>query len=168
MSTPAEQLGKFEPHVQNLFHIFFDEVGGAPLAGREQFEIAIESAALPNDSNEEIELPVGTQVLYYAGRLKPENMAVVCRDFVDSSTYAFIETWRSKVHNKTTARTGFKSEYAGTARIQLNGPDGVIREWKLTGIWPQALNRGAADMTSNDIIKLDVTFRYDLAIPTIF
>lgn len=168
MTTIADQFGKFEPLLQHKFRLFIDEVGGAPLAGREQFEISVQSAALPNSSAEVIEVPVGSEFVFYAGRVKPENMAITCRDLVDASVYSFIYNWYQKLHDTVSGRHGYRSEYAGTARIQMYGPDAVIREWKYINIWPQALNSGTGDMTSNDIVPIEVTFQYDKAIATIF
>lgn len=169
MPTLAEQLGKLEPLLSFKFRLFFDEVGGSPLQGREQCEIAVKSVTLPNESSEELEIPAGNEMLYYAGRYKPETMEVVCRDFVDASVYAFLKTWRRKVHDETTGLSGFKSQYSGTARLQQYDPaDKVIREYKLESIWPQALNSGNADQTSNDQVEITVTFRYDKAIATVF
>jgi hypothetical protein len=169
MPSLAQQLGKFEPLLSHEFRLFFDEVGGSPLQGREQCEIAVVTAAIPTESSEEIEIPAGNTVLYYAGRYKPESMAVTCRDYVDASVFAFLKSWRRKVHDESTGISGFKREYSGTARLQQYDPTGkVIREYKLIDIWPQQLNGGSADQSSNDPVQIEVTFRYDKAVSTVF
>lgn len=169
MATRAEQLGKFEPAVQNRFRIYFDEVGGSPLSGREECEICVQSSDLPKRSLEEIEVPVGTEVIYYGGRRKVEPLNVVFRDMFNSAAFSFLQNWSQRGHNESTGRRGYKSEYAGTARLQLLGVDDeVVREWKLINIWIQNFNPGQVDETSNDIVTIEIAFRYDKAIPTTY
>ena len=168
MPTIAEQVGKFEPLLSFRFRLFFDEIGGSPLQSSEQCEISVVSAVLPNESSEEIEVKAGGEVVYYAGGIKYENMEVVCRDSVDAAVYSFLKTWRRKVLDETTGLRGYKRNYAGTARIQQYDPlEVVVKEWKLMGIWPQAINSNTADNDSNDQMKINATFRYDKAIATI-
>lgn len=170
MATIAEQLGKFEPALKHRFRMYVDEVGGTPLAGREQFEIAVQSTGLPSKSMEEVELGVGTERIYYAWRIQYEPLTATIRDFINSASYAFMENWAQKIHEVSSGRRGYKSEYSGTARLQQLGVDDeVIKEWKLTGIWPQAFNAGDVDQTSsNEQVTFEITFRYDRATPTIF
>lgn len=165
----ADEIGKFEPLQSHKYKMFIDEVGGSALTGREQFEMAVKNLPFPTESNDEIEIGAGNERIYYAGRAQFEVTEVVCRDYVDAATYAFIKNWRKKVYDPTTSRIGYKSEYAGTARIQLFDPnDVVIREWKLKSIWPQTLTSGTGDQDGTDPVEISVSFRYDKAIATIY
>jgi hypothetical protein len=165
----ADTIGKFEPLRSNSFRFFVDEVGGIALAGRDQFEMAVKSLPFPSESNEELEIGAGNERIYYASRAQFEMAEIVCRDFVDAATYAFIKNWRKKVYDPVTSRVGYKSEYSGTARVQQFDPNNnVIREWKYKSIWPQTLNPGQGDQDGSDQVEINVSFRYDKVIATIY
>ena len=167
--TLAQQLGNFEPQSMHKFRLYFDEIGGSPLAGREAAEITIKSTNLPSKSLEEIAIPHGTEELFYAGRRANEPLNVTVRDYVDLDTFEFFENWSRLVHDDATGRRGFRSEYSGTARMQLLDPnDAVVREWELVNIWPQSFEAGEVDYSSSDHIEMGLTLRYDRAVPVTF
>lgn len=166
--SKADTLGKFEILASHRYLLFVDEVGGTPLAGHEQAEMAVKSAKLPTESSDEIEVGVGSERIYYAGKPLFEPIDLVFRDLVDASVFAFLKSWRLKCVDPATGRIGFKSEYAGTARLQLLDPnDSVIREWKLIGLWIQNLDPGQGDDEVSEGLEITATFRYDKAIATI-
>jgi len=160
----AEELGAFEPIKQHAFRMHILSTGiGSTLTG-DDFSLAIVEGFAPNESSEEIEINADNQKLYYAGRQTYEAGAVSVRDYVDADVANFIKAWRNLVFDPSNGTMGYKSEYAGVALIQQMDPKGVvIREWKLEGIWPQAVDFGQVSQDSIDPVRIALTFRYDKA-----
>lgn len=47
--------------------------------------------------------------------------------------------------------------------IMLSGCGDIIESWTLENCWPQVIKFGELDMTSSDIMKIDLTIKYDRA-----
>lgn len=159
--APAQ--GFFEP--QRTYNwsleIALDDVGDQLLImqGLETFEA-------PKESNEEIVLEYGNERRYVAGKALYETSALTLKDFVDQGVASAIIKWRRLVYNSETGSIGLARDYKKNADLTVIAPDQSSgRVFKLLGIWPQAVEYGAYDMTSSDKILINVTLRYDRMVP---
>jgi hypothetical protein len=129
---------------------------------------SLESAELPKEENEEIELHYASEVRYVAGKVKYETIPLVLKDFVDIGTANAIIKWRRQVQNAETGSTGLARNYKKNADLSIFAPNqSVTRIWKLIGVWPQKVEYGVLDMKENDKVDITVTLRYDRAVPSV-
>lgn len=159
----ADKIAQFEVVRSDRFRFYIDDVGGVLGAlGPADFEMSVEKMSLPTETSELIELVSGVETTKYAGKITWGEQSIIVRDFVDTTTAAFIRNWRLKVYDPDTGRVGYKKAYSGTARVQLLSPsDSVIREWKFLRIWPQEVAYGEVNLTTNDPVQITVKFAYD-------
>jgi len=165
----ATRLQSYEPVRQFDFEIDIALPGGSP--GGESIKISVESAFLPNVTNEEIELPYWNSRIWVAGKASYETGTLTLRDFVDAGTAATIWNWYQKVYDAGSfggasgGTIGRQSDYKATADVIAYsvGHDGgdEAGHWFLAGVWPTAVNFGTLDYTANDIVKIEVTLRYE-------
>jgi len=159
--------GNYEVQRQNNWYFEVDP----PSAGRNDtkrvIELALDIGFLPSESNEEIEIHFVNERVYVAGKPLYEAGTLSLKDYVDQPVAKAIVDWRTMVYNPATGAIGLAKDYKVDANIVLFAPDGTYkREWILRGAWPQAVNYGATlDMSSSDINKIEITIRYDKAIP---
>lgn len=86
---------------------------------------------------------------------------------VDIGIAAAIIRWRRQVYNPETGSIGLARDYKKNADLTLIAPDqSQVRIWKFVGMWPQAVKYGTYDMTTSDKVNVEVTLRYDKAIPS--
>ena len=160
----APQAGGFEPQRQANWTL---EIADPSIDVNDVIQFSLESGFLPSRSNEEIELHFGNERRYVAGKALYEAGTLVVKDFVDARTAKIVSDWQELVYNPATGVVGLASQYKKEANIVLFGPNGTGRRvWTLVGLWPQAVNFGSLDMTANDKVTIEMTMRYDVAIPT--
>lgn len=132
-----------------------------------KLRLAVDSAFLPSESNEEITLAYGNRNVYVAGKAAFETGSVSVKDFIGDDIEEIIEKWRSVVYNPATDSIGFSSAYKVDGSIYKCAPDGTKEAiWKLEGCWPTSVNYGSLDYNSSDIKKIEMTIRYDRAYMT--
>jgi hypothetical protein len=160
----APSKGFYEP--QRAFNwaleIALDDAGDQQLivTGLQSFEGV-------SESNEEIELQYANERRYVAGQASYEAAPLVLNDFVDIGVAAAIIRWSRQVYNPETGSIGLARDYKKNADLTLVSPDqSIVRVWKFIGMWPQMRKYGAVDMTSNDKVQIEVTLRFDKAIPS--
>ena len=155
----ASQEGGFEPQRQNHWLITFL---GLPFPGKETLELALKTGFLPNESNEEVEIPYMNTKVFVAGKYNVDAGSISFVDYVDMNTANIIKMWRKLIYDPSTGRMGYARSYKKTAKVQLYAPDMMlVREWTLKGIWPQTANFGTLDYSSSDVVLVECTFRYD-------
>lgn len=130
--------------------------------------LAVETAFLPNMTNEEIELPFWNSRIWVAGKANYETGTMTIRDFVDPNTAAAVGIWYDRVYDHQNGGTiGLQVDYKaqGSFLVYSVGHDGgvPVRTYALEGVWPTSLNYGTVDYTANDIVKMELTVRYDAA-----
>jgi len=155
----ANEKGDFEPQRASNWEF---EIAGLTANGGETIKLSMVSGALPNETNEPIELNYGNEKRYVAGKVNFETFPLVCRDYVDQSTRDDIIEWRRQVYDASTGAIGLASDYKKDATITLYDPEGTaIRRCRLKGCWPSAVNHGALSYEENGAINIEVTIRYD-------
>jgi len=158
----ANEKGDFEPQRASNWEF---EIAGLTGEGSATIKLSMVSGALPNETNEPIELNYGNEKRYVAGKISYETFPLVCRDYVDQSTRDDIIEWRRQVYDPATGSIGLATDYKHDATITLYDPEGtLIRQCTLQGCWPSAVNHGAISYEENGAINIEVTIRYDKAV----
>jgi hypothetical protein len=166
MTTPNASIlelasadGAYEP--QRQFQWLFTIQG---LEGQAVLELALRSANIPNPTVEEIEIPYMNGNVYAPGRIIFSEETITFNDYLDKDVAGIIEAWHRQVANAETQKIGLSSEIKKEGTLTLFGPDfSTERIWLLKGIWPRDVNYGDLDMSSSDVVQIEVTFRYDRA-----
>ena len=82
---------------------------------------------------------------------------------VPSGAQAVME-WVRLHHESATGRDGYSSFYKKEVRLHQLSPLGeVIEEWILNGTYITDSNFGSLDWSSEDIVSIELTLRYDWA-----
>lgn len=146
----------FEPYRQNFgYMLIYNLMGDA-----EDVALSIQTIALPNVSNEEIEIPFGNDRYWILGRRAVESISVTFVDFIQTRIVEILNWWQSRVYDPATGKMGYFSEYDRTADINQTDPKGdVMRTWKIESIFPQSVTYGTLDQSGTDKITVEVTFR---------
>lgn len=160
----APQLGFFEPQRRNHYSVEFHLPS---VLDQQLLTLSIVRGALPNEGNEEIELPWKNESVWVAGRRTLDAGTFAVRDFVDRNSYGAVQRWRGLVYQALTGRVGYAADYKVTGFIVMTGPDGLrnTRLWQLIGCWPKNVNGGDLADDSNEVVELETEIRYDKAIP---
>ena len=169
---PIEYLGArrfaakgFEVQRTNNFE-FQVMYNGLSSSKQEVVTLAVVSAFLPSESNEVINLNYSNTTVTVAGKANVNGSgSFVVRDLVDEDMEKVMEDWRSTVYNKENDAIGFASDYKKNATITQYAPDGSrIRVWRLTGVWPSAVDYGSVGYDSPGVKQITMTLQYDKAI----
>ena len=157
----ANQRGDFAPQHQNSWVL---EIAGLDGDAKELIVLSLQEGALPNESNEVIQIKYGNESRKVAGKVELAEMPLKVVDWVDKKTRKAVQDWRKQVYDPETGNVGLPASYKKTASIILFASDGTrAREVRLTGLWPSAVVGGSLNMASADIVKIEVTLQYDKA-----
>jgi len=152
----------FEPMRTNNFAL---EIAGLPGEGTNNLRLALETINLPTESNDEVELHYLNERRYVAGKVMFEGGSLTVKDFVTENVMKSVVQWRQQVYDPETGKIFAASNYKKAADLLVFGPDGQNeRKWRLIGLWPQNANYGSLDMSNADLLRIEITLRYDKAI----
>lgn len=155
----APEAGSFEPQRQNNFSI---EIALGVGADKDLIIMALSAAPLPNESNDEVEIPYQNEKRYVAGQYSVDATSITVRDFVDADVRGAIMRWRKQVYDPGTGQVGLAKNYKKNANIVMTAPDGTTqRVCKLKGCWPQAVSGGTLEMGGSDQVMMEITIRVD-------
>jgi len=158
----ANQQGDFAPQHQNNWML---EVAGLDGDDKDLIVLSLVSSALPNESNDEVEIPYGNEKRYVAGQATYETIPLVVNDYVDREVRTALLNWRRQVYDPETGLVGLPSEYKKEGEIIIMASNNTQqRICRLIGLWPQAMNGGTLDMTSADPVQIELTLRYDRSV----
>src|SRR5690348_2980484 len=96
----AQRGGAFEPQ---RMHNFTLEIAGLP--GDNALDIltlSLASGSLPNEANEQVEVPYGNERVWVAGKAVYEASEFTFRDYVDRTTARILYDWRRQVYSPIT------------------------------------------------------------------
>jgi hypothetical protein len=138
-------------------HQFIMYIGGVP-------SYLIKSSAKPQISNGEIALDHINVKRYVKGKSVWNTITVSLYDAIVPSGAQAVMEWVRLHHESATGRDGYSTFYKKDVTIHQLSPLGeVIEEWILHGTYITDSNFGSLDWSSEDVVSIEMTLRYDWA-----
>ena len=145
----------FEPKLQNRFIMY---VEGVPA-------YLIKKVARPSITFEEVVLDHINIQRYVKGKGAWQDLAIELYDPVVPSAAQACMEWIRLSHESVTGRDGYSDFYKKDVVINVLGPVGdKVEEWTLKGAWIKEATFGDMDWSTNEVIGISLTLKYDYAI----
>ena len=164
----SAQSSRLEPLRQNRWVLQFTAVpGNVSGEGSERLAFAAHTASQPSISFEESEAHRLNERFYYAGKPTWETIEVSFYDYIQGQNSAghILWEWATSVYNPVTGQMFFKSQYSTSATLAMLDPaGGVTRAWNLFYAWPQTVNWNDLDASSDELVDVALTLRFDYAV----
>lgn len=145
----------WEPKKQ---HQFIMEIGGIP-------SYLIKASAKPTLSNGEVTLDHINVQRYVKGKSVWNTISVTLYDAIVPSGAQAVMDWVRLHHESATGRDGYSSIYKKDIQLQQLSPLGeIIEQWTLKGAFITESNFGSLDWSSEDVVNIEMTLRYDWAL----
>ena len=145
----------FEPKLQNRFIMY---VEGVPA-------YLIKKVARPSITFEEVVLDHINIQRYVKGKGAWQDLAIELYDPVVPSAAQACMEWIRLSHESVTGRDGYSDFYKKDVVINVLGPVGdKVEEWTLKGAWIKEATFGDMDWSTNEVISISATLKYDYAI----
>jgi hypothetical protein len=124
----------------------------------------IKASAKPSLSNGEITLDHINVQRYVKGKTVWNNISVTLYDPIVPSGAQAVMEWVRLHHESATGRDGYSSFYKKEVKLRQLSPLGeIIEEWVLNGAFIVDSNFGSLDWSSEDVMTIEMTLRYDWA-----
>ena len=145
----------FEPKTKNRFIMYIE---GIP-------SYLVKAAARPQIQFEEMILDHINVKRHLKGKGTWQPVDITLYDpVVPSSAQACME-WIRLSHESVTGRDGYSDFYKKDVVINVLGPVGdKVEEWTLKGAWIKEATFGDLDWSTNDVVGISLTLKYDYAI----
>lgn len=138
-------------------HQFIMYVSGIP-------SYLIKASGKPQISNGEIALDHINVKRYVKGKSVWNTITVSLYDAIVPSGAQAVMEWVRLHHESATGRDGYSSFYKKDVTIHQLSPLGeVIEEWILHGTYITDSNFGSLDWSSEEVVNIEMTLRYDWA-----
>jgi hypothetical protein len=145
----------WEPKKQ---HQFVMQIDGIPT-------YLIKASAKPSLSNGEITLDHINVQRYVKGKTVWNSISVTLYDAIVPSAAQAVMEWVRSHHESLTGRDGYSSFYKKDIQLMQFSPLGeVIEQWKLKGAFITESNFGSLDWSTEDVVNIEMTLRYDYAV----
>lgn len=137
------------------------------IEGLSDITLAVQSTQMPQNNFDEIELGWVNGYVYFPGKSRHEPMPLVLRDLVAYDTAARIAQWWKQHYDPETGIQYPASNYKRTAYLMRIAPgsDQGQEAWELRGLFLLNSNFGQLDFSNSAHKELDLTLRFDVAIP---
>lgn len=157
-------LGNLPEFYQNAFswepvkaHQFIMSIDGIPA-------FLIKASAKPSISNGEVTLDHINVQRYVKGKSVWNTISVTLYDAIIPSGAQAVMEWIRLHHESATGRDGYSSFYKKEVKLRQLSPLGeVIEEWILKGTYIVDANFGSLDWSTEDVVNIEMTLRYDWA-----
>jgi hypothetical protein len=124
----------------------------------------IKSSAKPSIANGEITLDHINVQRYVKGKSVWSTLSVSLYDPIVPSAAQAVMEWIRLHHESATGRDGYSSFYKKEIKLRQLSPLGeIIEEWILHGTYITDANFGSLDWSTEDVVSIDLTLRYDWA-----
>ena len=144
----------WEPKKQ---HQFIMSIGDIPA-------FLIKASGKPSIANGEITLDHINVQRYVKGKSVWNTITVSLYDAIVPSGAQAVMEWIRLHHESATGRDGYSSFYKKEVRLKQLSPLGeVIEEWILNGTYIVDANFGSLDWSTEDVVTIEMTLRYDWA-----
>lgn len=157
-------LGTNPEFYQNAFswepvkaHQFIMSIDGIPA-------FLIKASAKPSIANGEITLDHINVQRYVKGKSVWNTITVSLYDAIIPRGAQAVMDWIRLHHESATGRDGYSSFYKKQITLRQLSPLGeVIEEWLLKGAYIVDANFGSLDWSSEEVVMIEMTLRYDWA-----
>ena len=124
----------------------------------------IKASAKPSVANGEITLDHINVQRYVKGKTVWNTISVTLYDAIVPSGAQAVMEWVRLHHESASGRDGYSSYYKKEVRLKSLSPLGeVIEEWTLNGTYIVDANFGSLDWSTEDVVNIELTLRYDWA-----
>lgn len=148
--------GPFEPSLQFRYSIFTDKLKNAFFSAR--------SAQQPSFDNSPIEYQHGNGSFFVKGKTKWNPINIKCYQFDGISILEFWTYFLQHQILPDQAIDNYGSFYKHDLRVSVLGPEEFpTATWVLHGAFYENVDFGQMDRSSNEVIEIDATIRYDYA-----
>ena len=144
----------FEPTTQNRYVFIVDTIKS----------FVISKAARPKATSPTKEMHHINLIKKFKGKTTWSDIALELIDPIDSSAAADVVGWLKTMHDPITGADGYKDMYAKDCTIMILGPEGdKVQQWTLHDAWPNDVDFGGLDWSTDDPCTISVTLSYDYA-----
>ena len=120
------------------------------------------TAARPSKQVQEIKIDWINVQRWLAGKTEWQPLDIELYDPIAPSQSQKILEWLKLVHDDETGRMGYADIYKKTFNLKiLDGGGLVVEKWKCVGAWPQNIQFGNLDYSSNEALTVKFTIRAD-------
>ena len=156
---------------QNRFIMYIPGITHTGTGQRAISKVMVEEkSSRPNISFKEIEVPHLIETIYFAGRPDWKPLKVTLYDVAnDNPAWDWIKANYAVDSNNNQISVQYKgslasSNFKRTIKIfMLDGCGNAIEAWTYMNAFPTDVEFGETDMTGNDVMKVNLTLRYDRA-----
>jgi len=150
----------WEPKKQHQFVMSVVDTSGAGIPA-----YLIKASAKPSISNGEITLDHINVQRYVKGKSVWNTISVTLYDAIVPSGAQAVMEWIRSHHESATGRDGYSDFYKKDISLKQLSPLGeTIEEWKLNGAFIVDANFGSLDWSTEDVVNIELTLRYDWAL----
>ena len=133
---------------------------------QETLMLSVDSAAVPNFTQNVIEVKRGNGTIYFAGAYKYDAGSFKFNDYVGANTKGILQAWREQSAHVEDESVGTAEEYKIQAKLIEYTPDHrMIRYWDMFGVWCSDLKEDDFDMNNDGKRLVTATIVYDRATP---
>ncbi len=122
----------------------------------------VKTAARPNISIEEVEIPFINHRRYIAGKASFETMSVTLHDPIAPSGAQQVMEWVRTHFESVSGRAGYADFYKRDVQLKMLDPIGTVVElWDIKGAFLTAADFGSLDYGASDPSEISLTMRFD-------
>jgi len=148
-------------------------IEGVSMYGGLDVKIAYK-AQRPNISFKEIALEHLTETIYMPGKVEFKPIQITLYDtynpalnkenpifkWIESYYYPEAAVYRFATQNPNAGQAA--DQFKKTAYLNMyDGSGCLVESWEFQNAWPQDINFNEVDYSSNDVMSIDLTLRYD-------
>jgi len=128
--------------------------------------VYLKTCSRPNVTLEPIEMHHNQERAWFAGRTNWEAISMNWYDIEqDLDTSQSIYDWLEVTTQIPDANVSLPSTYKKKGKLQMTDHEGSAKEtWELHNCWPTNVNWNELDYSTNDIVLISVSMRYDRAV----
>ena len=128
-------------------------------------EWAVQTASRPSLATSEVEIPFLNTSTWIAGRSVWQTITITFIDPIGPSTSQKVMDWIRQCIEHSTGRMGYAVSYKKTLILKLLDPTGqTVEKWTLEGCFITDTDFGSLDMSSDELMNVSITVRFDRAI----
>jgi len=127
-------------------------------------------SARPSLSFKEMDAQHLNETLYFPSKPEWKPVNLVLYDVKNNSNVDPVWDWLTKIYDPKGDENNWKPAVSGLDSFKKNctlemydGCGNVMEKWKFEGAWPQNIEFGELDMSSSEVVTIDLTLRYDRA-----